>query len=92
MQHRLENMRRGNLSRPAGSKARIDAANLRWARAMAWCPLEYRADYFRFRVSKRMLAADARALVEELIATDLARYAKTGQLQQAKRLRTREAT
>jgi hypothetical protein len=74
-----------NAARPAGSASRVAAANLRWGRTLAWCPIEYRDEYRRFRVSKRFLAHEAREAVEALIAVDLKRYRLSGELQQAKR-------
>jgi hypothetical protein len=78
--------RLGYTYRPPGSPERRAAALLRWARALAWCPIEYRDEYRRLRLSKRMLAAEARAAVEEMIAADLKRYRRTGELQQVRRL------
>ena len=64
------------------------AASMRALRreALAWCPLEYRADYRRLKVVKGFTAAEARALIEDQIAHDLRRYAATGRLPQSARL------
>jgi hypothetical protein len=78
-------MQKGNDSRPAGCRERIDAAKLRWRRALSWCPLEYLPEYHRLRRSKRMLAQEARQAIEDMIAADARRYERTGQLQQAVR-------
>lgn len=48
---------------------------------LAWCPLEYREDYWVLKRVKHYSAAQARAMIEESIATDLRRYEITGQLQ-----------
>lgn len=53
--------------------------------ALAWCPLEYRQDYRMLQRVGGYRAAEARALIEQQIASDLERYAATGQLPQAER-------
>jgi hypothetical protein len=40
---------------------------------LGWCPLEHRAEYARLRLSKRMLAADARKIIEAAIRAEKAR-------------------
>lgn len=50
---------------------------------MAWCPVEYRDEYRRLTRVKMLPAADARKVIEDLIATHAARYSRTGKLQQA---------
>lgn len=52
---------------------------------IAWCPVEYRDEYRHLIYNKHIKAAEARGIIERLIATDAARYAATGQLQQARR-------
>jgi len=54
-------------------------------RYLSWCPIEYREHYRLLIRSKRMLSADARAAIEDLIKVDARRYARTGKLQQAAR-------
>lgn len=50
---------------------------------LAWCPPEYRDEYRRLTRKKQIPAAEARHLIEEMIATHAKRYRRTGQLQQA---------
>ena len=50
-----------------------------------WCPLEYQDYYRELTRVRHLLAAEARSVVEGLIAADAARYARTGQLQQSRR-------
>jgi hypothetical protein len=65
----------------------------RWTRALrqanldkvAWCPLEYRAEYHRLKRVKHLSAAEARVMIEDLMAADAVRFAATGQLQQSRR-------
>lgn len=68
---------------PADMKRRMAALS---RRRMAWCPLEYQADYRRFTRAKCLPAATARRMIEEQIAADRERYARTGQLPQAARM------
>ncbi|WP_157073616.1 hypothetical protein [Sphingomonas soli] len=50
-----------------------------------WCPFEYQDYYRELTRVKHLLAAEARCVVEGLIAADTARYARTGELQQSRR-------
>jgi hypothetical protein len=56
------------------------------AAKVAWCPLEYRADYERLKRVKHYTAAQARQMIEAQIAADTALYLRTGRLPQAERL------
>lgn len=49
---------------------------------MAWCPPEYRDEYRRLTRSKMLPAAEARTIIEGLIAAHAERYRRTGLLQQ----------
>ena len=73
---------------PRKHQQRQAAAAMRALRkeALAWCPLEYRADYRLLQTAGGYSAADARAMIEEQIARDLKRYAATGRLPQSERL------
>lgn len=51
--------------------------------AIAWCPLEYRPEYNRLKRSQELPAAEARRIIEDLIASHAKRYQRTGKLQQA---------
>lgn len=67
-------------------RARMEGAMRRLGqRRVAWCPLEYRDDYRRLKRVKHKSAAEARRMIEELIAADARRFARTGQLQQSGR-------
>lgn len=57
----------------------------RAAQRVAWCPLEYRAEYHRLKRVKHYSAADARKLIEDMIAADLRRYQRDGALPQSSR-------
>ena len=50
---------------------------------LSWCPLEYRSEYRRLTRVKMLPAADARKVIEDLIAAHAARYSRTGKLQKA---------
>lgn len=52
---------------------------------ISWCPVEYLSEYRHLLYVKRCKAAEARSIIEGQIATDAARYARTGQLQQSRR-------
>jgi hypothetical protein len=67
----------------AGSPERVAAGKAQSRTKMAWCPLEYRAAYRDMVDSKRLPAAEAREAIEAQMATDAARYARTGELQAA---------
>lgn len=70
----------------AGTEARLKAGrSLSWRR-LGWLPLEYRDEYFGLRRNFKFRAAEARRIIEEQIARDLARYAATGVLPQTRRL------
>ena len=45
-------------------------AGLARDKRLAWCPPEYRDAYRKLMYSKRMLAAEARPIIEEMIAAD----------------------
>jgi hypothetical protein len=62
---------------------RVKGGRTRTAKRLGWCPLEYRRQYCRLR--RDYGAAEARRMIEELVARDLARYVATGQLQQSVR-------
>lgn len=49
---------------------------------IAWCPPEYRKEYLRLKRAKELPAAEARRVIEALIASHAQRYRRTGQLQQ----------
>jgi hypothetical protein len=67
-------------------RVRLVESIRRYNRArVSWCPLEYRDEYHRLKRVKHCSAAEARRLIEEMIAADTARYARTGQLQQTRR-------
>lgn len=76
----------GKEKNAAGSPARVKAGLKRTETVMAWCPLEYRAEYRRLIRTKLVRAPEARRMVEDMIARDLDRYAATGVLPQAARL------
>ncbi len=82
---RVGSLNKGHSLTPAGSPARIAAAQKQSEFYMSWCPVEYRADYHRLVRSYRTPAAEARAMIEQQIDVDLGRYVATGQLQQTPR-------
>ena len=53
--------------------AQGDTGRQALARRVAWCPAAYRRAYDHLLKSKRLLAADARRIIEADIAADLAR-------------------
>lgn len=55
---------------PKGSPARMKAAATRTETMLGWCPHEYRDEYRRLIHSKRLRAADARAVIEAQIKDD----------------------
>ncbi len=63
----------------AAAKQRLIASRSQ----LAWCPVEYRDDYRK--IANNVPCREARAMIEELIAVDAARYAATGRLQQSTR-------
>lgn len=52
---------------------------------LSWCPPEYRAEYRRLTRAKMIPAAEARPIIENMIAVDARRYAATGILPQSAR-------
>lgn len=78
--------RTGQSANKAGHPSRIAAGKKRSETVMAWCPLEYRAEYRRLIRTKLIRAPEARRMVEDMIQHDLDRYAATGVLPQAQRL------
>lgn len=61
----------GHDAQPRGSEPRQRAAASRMKTILGWCPADYRAEYDRLVNSKRLKAADARAVIERKIAADL---------------------
>ena len=78
---KVANHRAAIMARPQ----ELRSANARKAAlaAIAWCPPEYREEYSRLKRVKELPAAEARRVIEELIAAHAERYRRTGQLQQA---------
>lgn len=78
---KVANHRAAIMARPA----ELRSANARKAAlaSIAWCPLEYRDEYTRLKRSLEIPAAEARRIIEDLIAAHAERYRRTGQLQQA---------
>lgn len=70
---------------PAGSPSRIAAGKTSSATKLAWCPPEYRDEYKRLIKRQNMKAAEARPIIEDMIAVDARRYAATGILPQSTR-------
>ncbi len=64
-----------------GEEALRRKGKMTTARALAWCPIEYRSLYLRISNKAGITAAEARKMVEEQIAKDLKAYHSTGQLQ-----------
>lgn len=62
-------------------EVRKRAGAKRTATMLAWCPIEYRDAYMRLVNRHKIAAADARAMIERQIETDLERYQRTGKLQ-----------
>ena len=58
----------------------------RAAQRVAWCPLEYRAEYHRLKRVKHQTAKEARRMIEEMIAADRRTWDRTGRLPQQDRL------
>lgn len=54
------------------------------AQKLAWCPIEYRAEYHRLKRVKHYSAGEARAMIEETIAQHMRAYLRTGKLQQTR--------
>src|SRR3546814_3588843 len=52
---------------------------------LSWCPPEYRDEYRRLTRAKMLPAAEARPIIEDMIAADARRYAATGILPQSAR-------
>lgn len=75
----------GHAAQPKGSEPRRRAAENRSQSLLAWCPVEYREEYRRLVYTKRLGPGGARAVIEEQIAKDAERYARTGKLQQSVR-------
>lgn len=70
----------------AGHPARIAAGRKLSETRMGWCPLEYRDEYRRLVRSKLVSAAEARRMIEDMIAADMDRYVATGILPQSQRI------
>lgn len=68
----------------AGSDERRRVGRKQTERALGHIPLEYRDDYRRL-LGKHFTAAEASAMVLEMVAADQRRYEQTGELQQARR-------
>ena len=84
LEHRTERLKIA--FRDPSRRGRLVAQRTQASRSrLAWCPLEYQDHYRQLRDAKRCKARGARLLIEELIAADVARYARTGQLQQTRR-------
>lgn len=81
----------GKEKNAAGSPARVTAGRKRTETVLAWCPVEYRDEYRRLVRTKLIRAPEARRMVEDMIAADLARYAATGILPQSARLQAAAA-
>ena len=72
---RAEKLARPTLTEEAAKKSATPEVRARAAqscreRALGWCPPAYRADYRRLVRSKRYLAHEARALIEQAIEHD----------------------
>jgi len=78
-------LRLGMTRHGAGSEPRVIAGRKRSETVLSWCPVEYRDEYRRLVRTKLIRAPEARRMVEDMIAADLARYAATGVLPQAAR-------
>lgn len=61
-------------SAPAGSESRIRAGKRSTETRMAWCPRELRDDYRRLVYSKKVPAAEARAIILEHHERYLAKF------------------
>lgn len=70
---------------PAGSASRIAAGKSSSATKLAWCPPEYRDEYKRLVKRQNIPAAQARPMIEDMVAADARRYAATGELPQSTR-------
>lgn len=79
-------MRLGASTFGPGTEPRVQAGRKRTATVMAWCPIEYRAEYRRLVSTKLVRAPEARRMVEDMIEADLRRAHTTGQLPQTARL------
>ena len=71
----------------AGTEARRKAGQSLSRTRLGWLPPEYREDYFHLRRNHKLRAPEARRIIEHQIARDLDRYAATGVLPQAARLK-----
>lgn len=80
----------GKEKNAAGSPARVKAGRKRTETMMAWCPALYRDEYRRLVRTKLIRAPEARQIVEEQIAADIAAMRK-GQLPPARFMAVREA-
>lgn len=57
---------------PAGHPSRVQAGKTLTERRIGWCPPSWRADYTRLQSHDNFTAAEARAIIEQQIAADLA--------------------
>lgn len=80
----------GHKHMPAAGAARRKAVESRLRTMLGWCPAEYLEQYRHLVYSKRVRAADARAIVEQQIKSDEANMSAFDK--QLHRLRRGEAT
>lgn len=81
----LGNRKLGMTHHGAGSALRAANGRKSSETKLAWCPIEYRAEYRRLIKSQNLKAAEARPIIEDMIAADARRYAATGILPQSAR-------
>lgn len=79
-------LKRGMAQHPAGSPLRLANGRKSAATKLAWCPPEYRDEYRRLIKRQNIPAAEARPMIEDMIAADARRYAETGVLPQSARI------
>lgn len=68
---------RGQAAQPKGSQARIDAGKRQSATKLPWCPPHLRDDYHRLVNRHKFKAAEARAMIEEQYALEMARFRRS---------------
>lgn len=80
------NCRRAQAMRgPPSAETRAKISRAKTEQFLGWCPLEYRGEYRALVSSKKLPAAEARALIEAQITADLKSYVATGILPVATR-------
>lgn len=86
----LSNITRFAAPLPAGHPSRVQAGRTLTERRIGWCPPAYRPLYERLTVNDGFRAAEARAIVEDQIAADVAAMRK-GELSPGQFMAVREA-